>query len=89
MKRTFMEIEEMEIVQLELKYCESCGGLWLRPKGNAGVECASCAARPAHPFDRLGKPARPRLQRFRNLELEGTQSSVSPWLPGSKDRGNA
>jgi len=84
-----MEIEEMEIVQLELKYCESCGGLWLRPKGSAGVECASCAARPGRRFDRLGKPARPRLKRFRNLELEAAQSSVARWLPGSKDWGNA
>lgn len=29
---------------LELKYCERCGGLWLRPRGWAGVHCASCRA---------------------------------------------
>ena len=27
---------------VELKYCERCGGLWLRPRGCAGVHCASC-----------------------------------------------
>ena len=29
--------------KLELKYCERCGGLWLRPQGGAAVYCASCA----------------------------------------------
>jgi len=29
---------------VELKYCERCGGLWLRPRGCAGVHCASCSA---------------------------------------------
>lgn len=30
-------------IQLELKYCERCGGLWLRPKGSELVFCAACA----------------------------------------------
>lgn len=30
-------------IQLELKYCERCGGLWLRPQGSELVFCASCA----------------------------------------------
>jgi hypothetical protein len=34
-------IEGSEI-QVELKYCERCGGLWLRPQGTKGVYCASC-----------------------------------------------
>jgi hypothetical protein len=29
--------------KLELKYCERCGGLWLRPQGAEAVYCASCA----------------------------------------------
>ena len=29
--------------KLELKYCERCGGLWLRPQGGEAVYCASCA----------------------------------------------
>jgi Transcription factor zinc-finger len=38
-------MEEMEAgsIQLELKYCERCGGLWLRPKGSDLVFCAGCA----------------------------------------------
>jgi Zn-finger nucleic acid-binding protein len=38
-----MEIEELEIVHLELKYCERCGGLWLRLQGSGDVYCDSCA----------------------------------------------
>jgi Zn-finger nucleic acid-binding protein len=30
-------------VKIELKYCERCGGLWLRYAGNPQVYCVSCA----------------------------------------------
>jgi len=29
-------------VQFELKYCERCGGLWLRPVGGRQIYCAGC-----------------------------------------------
>jgi hypothetical protein len=29
-------------VQFELKYCERCGGLWLRPVGGEQIYCAAC-----------------------------------------------
>jgi hypothetical protein len=35
------EMQGGEIL-VELKYCERCGGLWLRPEGTSGVFCASC-----------------------------------------------
>jgi hypothetical protein len=38
-----MEPFEAGSIQLELKYCERCGGLWLRPKGSDLVFCAGCA----------------------------------------------
>jgi hypothetical protein len=38
-----MEIEGLEIVCLELKYCERCGGLWMRAQGTQDVYCPSCA----------------------------------------------
>ncbi len=31
-------------ILVELKYCERCGGLWLRPEGTNGVFCAGCHA---------------------------------------------
>jgi hypothetical protein len=38
-----MEPLEAGSIQLELKYCERCGALWLRPKGSDLVFCSSCA----------------------------------------------
>jgi len=38
-----MEWDDAEVVQLELKYCERCGGLWLRRQGEPNVYCATCA----------------------------------------------
>jgi len=29
-------------VQFELKYCERCGGLWLRPVGGRQIYCVAC-----------------------------------------------
>jgi Zn-finger nucleic acid-binding protein len=40
-----MEAREKKTTQkmtLELKYCERCGGLWLRPGGGAQIYCAAC-----------------------------------------------
>jgi hypothetical protein len=36
-----LEGQEMRV---ELKYCERCGGLWLRPHEAKGVDCAGCRA---------------------------------------------
>lgn len=38
-----MEFDGLEIVRLELKYCERCGGLWMRIRGTEDVYCPSCA----------------------------------------------
>jgi len=37
--RVGMEVHE---ILIELKYCERCGGLWLRPQGSGAVYCAGC-----------------------------------------------
>ena len=37
-----MEIDTIEVVQLELKYCERCGVLWMRLCGDDEVYCALC-----------------------------------------------
>ena len=37
-----MEVDEIDVVEVELKYCERCGGLWLRPRGEEEVYCQSC-----------------------------------------------
>lgn len=33
--------KESGLVRVELKYCERCGGLWVR-EGGAGVYCEKC-----------------------------------------------
>ena len=38
----FIGTMEGSEIQVELKYCERCGGLWLRPQGTNGVYCGSC-----------------------------------------------
>jgi Zn-finger nucleic acid-binding protein len=38
-----VEIDELNIILLELKYCERCGGLWLRTQDSEEVLCASCS----------------------------------------------
>lgn len=31
-------------VKLDLKYCERCGGLWLRAANTEGIHCGACSA---------------------------------------------
>jgi len=38
-----MEKQEKKLLELELKYCELCGTLWLRLLGSEVVVCAACA----------------------------------------------
>lgn len=44
--------------KLELKYCERCGGLWLRPQDSEAIYCARCAEAIADlpPASRQGGP---------------------------------
>ena len=37
-----MESKDPEVIQLELKYCERCGALWLRLRGAQDIYCAPC-----------------------------------------------
>jgi Zn-finger nucleic acid-binding protein len=42
MKRNREEKEKDEVVRVELKYCERCGGLWLRECATGAVYCEKC-----------------------------------------------
>ena len=59
----FSDRVEESAIHVELKYCERCGGLWLRLQGVGGVYCASCRshldARP-NPGQAMPHKARPR-----------------------------
>jgi Zn-finger nucleic acid-binding protein len=36
------ESNTKDVMRMELKYCERCGGLWLRPVGGGQVYCVGC-----------------------------------------------
>ncbi len=42
MKNKAPKSSSAEELQFELKYCERCGGLWLRPAGGGQVYCEAC-----------------------------------------------
>jgi len=56
-------------IQVELKYCERCGGLWLRPQGANGVYCAGCRVRLAALPNSGDAP--PREVRWRKARTRG------------------
>ena len=66
----FISRMEGQAIQVELKYCERCGGLWLRPQGADGVYCASCRMRLAV-MPEPGETA-PRKARHRKKRAPGT-----------------
>ena len=70
-----MEIDECEIIQLELKYCECCGGLWLRRKGDLEIYCTNCL-----PYVSPGIPAKPRVKSpvpiLMRIQVEGEDGEV-------------
>lgn len=60
-----------EETRVELKYCEHCGGLWVR-EGGGGVYCPKCATKVADlPVPRK-KPGRIQLPEGRPTVLEGS-----------------
>ena len=80
-----MTVDEVEVVELELKYCERCAGLWVRPVGSDGSYCARCEAqmRPAN-FRWRGKGRGPYL--VTRTEIKG---SVEENLMLCEEGGNA
>jgi hypothetical protein len=71
-----MEVEGLEVIQLELKYCERCGGLWLRLRGVQEVYCAPCVV------EMLELPAprrvasRPRLPVNHKIEIKAKPAAL-------------
>jgi hypothetical protein len=41
-KTTTTKSSPAKEVSFELKYCERCGGLWLRPAGGGQIYCKAC-----------------------------------------------
>jgi uncharacterized Zn finger protein (UPF0148 family) len=80
-----METEGLEIIRLELKYCERCGGLWMRTRGTGEVYCPSCAV------EMLDLPVARRRRKPRLLVNDGVEikSQCEDWLAVCGEGGNA
>jgi len=80
----FISRMEGREIRVELKYCERCGGLWLRPQGADGVYCASCrVGLAAMPDPREAPPPKARRRKARtqvqkDAQREDLQSSA--WI---------
>ena len=63
--------------KLELKYCERCGGLWLRERGCGEIYCVECLVA----IEELPPPKkRPRsVERLRVVRLPKGPHCVMPW----------
>jgi hypothetical protein len=69
--------QEDDVVRMELKYCEHCGSLWLRPSGTERVYCESCQPKVAELPPPKKNPERVRLPVGRTAVVEryGQQDS--------------
>jgi hypothetical protein len=66
-KRKSNAVEESA---LELKYCERCGGLWLRPAGGEQIYCSICARAMAELPPSSTEAGRPRLPKGKSCLAE-------------------
>jgi Zn-finger nucleic acid-binding protein len=71
---------------VELKYCEGCGGLWLRSKGDEKVYCPECAQKMAE----FAKPRRrPRVLVVAVNSLEELEGCIAELSGVTTEGGNA
>jgi Zn-finger nucleic acid-binding protein len=64
-------------IQVELKYCERCGGLWLRQQGKGGVYCGSCSVLlAAMPNPGEAPPRKPRRRKASAQSTDGQRENV-------------
>ena len=70
-------------VRVELKYCEHCGGLWVRERGAGVVFCERCQPKVDDLPMRKKKPGRVRLPQWRLLHCTGR--TVRTYVPIALD----
>jgi Zn-finger nucleic acid-binding protein len=76
-----MDCDLIEVIELELKYCERCGGLWIRRRGSKQVYCPSCEPKMAElPSPKL----RPTDATLRGNEVEAVQEEYGLLCPGGQ-----
>jgi hypothetical protein len=62
--------DENDGCSLELKYCERCGGLWLRPVGGEQIYCTICSRAMAELPPSSTEATRPRLPVEKDWEFD-------------------
>lgn len=72
-----MKNEDPEIIQLELKYCERCGALWLRRRGGQDIYCAPCDLEMLDLPSPCSVTSRPRLPGNHKVELKTHSDDLS------------
>jgi len=71
-----MESEDPEVIQLELKYCERCGALWLRLRGTQEIYCVPCDLEMLDLPSPRQVPSKPRVPG--NHKIESKAQPVDP-----------
>lgn len=72
-----MEIDEIEVIELQLKYCERCGGLWLRRQGEKEVYCPPCVPKMLGCANRGPRKRRLRLPVSDDIEMGGRWNELA------------
>jgi len=68
----------MEVIELELKYCERCGSLWVREMGTGEIFCFPCVLK-MQELPRPGSPRpRPRLGVNHRVETKASGLHLVP-----------
>jgi hypothetical protein len=74
-----MEVDEAREGEVELKYCERCGALWLRPCGVEEVYCLACVPKMAEfpvARPRRSGPSMP-VAPTEDVEIEGCLAELA------------
>jgi Zn-finger nucleic acid-binding protein len=73
---------------LELKYCERCGGLWLRPAGGEQIYCTTCARAmgelPPSSVEIRHRKALLKRRRRAGREMEAYAPGIEPTAAGGR-----
>ena len=73
------DIERGAVEEVQLKYCEHCGGLWLRRKGCRQVYCWPCIPKMAAFAVAKKRPGRAGQPTARRVDLQAVIEERADW----------
>lgn len=73
--------EEHVAVRVELKYCEHCGGLWVRERGMGEVYCEKCQPKVADLPAPKKKPGRAMLPQQAHSVVDECSVGIADEVP--------